>query len=216
MGQDTIRIEKAYDALAAELAREFADEHEKKPMDREMLRRFAREIGSRAPVWDLGCGNGETTACLKKLGLEVSGLDLSEGMLAQARELHPGIRFQKGDMLRLECRDGSIAGITAFYAIIHLTNEQVRTAFREIYRVLQPDGVLLLTHHIGDGTMHLDEFLGKKIDIDFMFFATDFITGCLEETGFKEIEATEREPYPGVEYQSRRAYVFARKPAGRV
>ena len=40
----------------------------------------------------------------------------------------------------------------------------------------------------------------------------DFILGCLKDNGFEEIEIIERDPYPGVEYQSRRAYVFAMKP----
>ena len=69
-----------------------------------------------------------------------------------------------------------------------------------------------MTFHIGEKTIHLDEFLGKKTDIDFMFFTTDFILGCLKDGGFEKIEIIEREPYPGVEYESRRAYVFAKKP----
>jgi len=60
--------------------------------------------------------------------------------------------------------------------------------------------------------MHVDEFLGKKVDIDFMFFTSDFILGCLKDSGFEKIEISEREPYAGVEYESRRAYVFANKP----
>jgi hypothetical protein len=44
-----------------------------------------------------------------------------------------------------------------------------------------------------------------------MFFNTDFIYSCLKKIGFKKIEIIEREPYPGVEYESRRAYVFAKK-----
>ena len=55
-------------------------------------------------------------------------------------------------------------------------------------------------------------FLGQKVEIDFMFFTSDFIRRCLEKIGFKKIEIIEREPYPGVEYESRRAYVFAIKP----
>jgi len=61
----------------------------------------------------------------------------------------------------------------------------------------------------------LSEFLGKVVDLDFMFFRTDFISRCLEDVGFEGIEVIERDPYPGVEYQSRRAYVFARKPTRR-
>ncbi len=85
--------------------------------------------------------------------------------------------------------------------------------FRETFRVLQPSGLFLFTYHIGDETLHIEEFLGKKIDIDFMFFNTDFISGCLQDCGFTKIELIEREPYPDIEYESRRAYVFAKKPS---
>jgi hypothetical protein len=73
---------------------------------------------------------------------------------------------------------------------------------------------VLFTYHIGEDTIHLDDFLGKKVDIDFMFFTNDFITGCLKGKGFEKIETIEREPYPNVEFQSRRAYVFAKKDSG--
>jgi len=76
-------------------------------------------------------------------------------------------------------------------------------------------GIFLFTYHIGEGTIHLNEFLGKKIDMDFMFFNAHFISRCLRDGGFEKIEIIEREPYPGVEYQSRRAYVFVTKPAMR-
>lgn len=213
MAQDLHKIEAAYDSIAREYAEAFQGEHEQKPMDREMLRRFMREMGERRPVWDLGCGPGQTARFLNDLGLPVSGLDLSSKILEQARASHPGIRFQKGSLLNLKFDSGSIAGVVSFYAIVHFSKGQTRNALREIHRALQPSGLLLLTFHIGEETMRLDEFLGKQVDIDFMFFTTDFIRGCLEKCGFEGIDIIERDPYPGVEYQSRRAYVFAVKPA---
>ena len=206
------RIENMYDAIAKEWAEAFAGEHEKKPKDQEMLCRFSQEIGDRRPVWDFGCGPGNTTKYLKDLGIEISGLDLSEKILEQAKTINPEIHFQKGNILDLEFENESIAGVVAFYAIVHFSAEQVGTAFREVFRVLQPGGIFLLTYHIGEEKTHLDEFLGKKVDIDVVFFTADFISGCLKNSGFEKIEIIEREPYPGVEYQSRRAYVFAMKP----
>jgi hypothetical protein len=38
--------------------------------------------------------------------------------------------------------------------------------------------------------------------------------GFLESAGFQVGEIIEREPYPGVEHESRRAYIFAEKPPG--
>jgi len=212
MEQDLNRIENLYDTLAKEYAETFSGEHEKKPKDQEILHRFSQEIGDRRPVWDFGCGPGQTTKYLKNLGIEISGLDLSEKILEQARTIHPEIHFRKGNILELGFENDSIAGVVTFYAIVHFSEDQVRRACHEVFRVLQPGGILLLTHHIGENTIHLDEFLGKKVDIDFMFFTTDFIFSCLKDSGFEKIEIIEREPYPGVEYESRRAYVFAIKP----
>jgi ubiquinone/menaquinone biosynthesis C-methylase UbiE len=212
MGQNINKVESLYDSVAKEYAETFSDEHEKKPKDREILQRFSQEIGDRRPVWDLGCGPGQTTKYLNDLGIEVSGLDLSEKILEQARTINREIHFQKGNILELKFDNNSIAGLVAFYAIVHFTKEQVMTAFSEIFRVLQQGGLFLFTYHIGDKTIHLNEFLDKKVDIEFMFFTSNYISNCLNDVGFREIEIIEREPYPRVEYQSRRAYAFAVKP----
>ena len=212
MGQNLSKVENLYDSIAKEYAETFFGEHEKKPKDQEILHRFSQEIKDRRPVWDFGCGPGQTTEYLKNLGIEISGLDLSERILEQARTIHPKIHFRKGNILELEFENDSIAGVVAFYAIVHFTEAQVGMAFREIFRVLQPGGLFLLTYHIGEETIHINEFLGKKVDIDFMFFTPVFIRNCLKDGGFKNIKMIEREPYPGVEYESRRAYVFAIKP----
>lgn len=213
MEKNLKKIERIYDSVAREYAETFSADHDKKPKDREMLNRFAKEVGGGGPVWDLGCGPGQTTRFLKDHGIEIAGLDLSEKLLEQAKTIHPDIHFKRGNVLGLEFEDDSIAGVVAFYTIIHFTTEHVEKFFREVFHVLQPGGIFLLTYHIGEETIHLEEFLGKTIDINFMFFAADFIAGCLERAGFEEIETIEREPYPGIEYQSRRAYVFAKKPA---
>ena len=70
----------------------------------------------------------QTTRYLKDLGIDISGLDLSEKKIKQARTLHPEINFRKGNILDLEFDNDSMAGIVAFYAIVHFSDEQVDIA----------------------------------------------------------------------------------------
>jgi SAM-dependent methyltransferase len=206
-------IRKCYDAVAREYADRFAGELEHKPLDRELLSRFATEVRGRGEVCDLGCGPGQTTAYLHGRGVHVSGLDVSAGLLREAARLHPGVRFERGDMLALPRAEGTVVGVVAFYAIVHCSPAQLRRALAEMYRVLQPGGRLLLAFHAGEGAVHVEDFLGRPVTLDFFYFSPAVIGEELAGAGFVRVERIiERDPYPDVEYPSRRAYVFASKP----
>jgi len=114
-------------------------------------------------------------------------------------------------MLALPILDAALAGLAAFYAIVHFSPADLRRAFFEMHRVLKPDGRLLLAFHIGEGSVHVEEFLGRRVAMDFMFFMPTQVAAELEVAGFVVDEVVERDPYPEVEYPSRRAYLFARR-----
>jgi SAM-dependent methyltransferase len=212
MEQTSDYIRACYDAVAREYAERYAGELAHKPLDRELLGRFASEVRGRGQVYDLGCGPGQTTAFLHGCGASVRGLDLSADLLREAQQRHPGVEFEPGDMLALPLADASLAGVVAFYAIVHLSPAGLRRALEEMHRVLRPGGRLLLAFHAGERSIHVDEFLGRSVALDFVFFSPQGITGELFRAGFVAVEAIERDPYPEVEYPSRRAYLFARKP----
>ena len=130
MGQHPEKVAKMYDAVATEYTEKFCGEHEKKPKDREILFRFSQAVAGKKPIWDFGCGPGQTTQYLRDLGIEISGLDLSEKLIEQAIMIHPEITFRKGNILDLEFENESIAGIVAFYAIVHFSQAQLKKAFR--------------------------------------------------------------------------------------
>jgi len=211
MSQSPEHVRACYDAVAGEYAERFDGELAHKPLDRELLDRFAGQVRGGGLVYDLGCGHGETTAFLQNAGVQIRGLDLTPQLLAEAAKRHPDVDFIQGDMLALPCADSSLAGVIAFYSIVHFGPTQLPLALSEMHRVLKPGGRVLLSFHAGPGLVHVDEFLGKPVSLDFMFFPTGFIADLLSQTGFTAVEIIERDPYPNVEYPSRRAYVFARK-----
>src|SRR6516162_10763993 len=163
MGHTSEYIRTCYDAVAREYAERFADELSHKPLDRELLARFALEVQGRGEVYDLGCGPGQTTAFLHGCGVSVRGLDISAELVREARQRHPGLIFEQGDMLALPVADASVAGVIAFYAIVHLSPAGLRRALAEMHRVLRPGGRLLLAFHIGEGAVHVENFLGRAV-----------------------------------------------------
>lgn len=201
----------SYDRVAEEYAAQLAGELAHKPLDRELLDRFAERVRGRGPVCDLGCGPGQVARYLHDRGVDVFGLDLSPRMIAVAARLHPAVVFGTGDLRGLDAADGAWAGIAAFYAIVHCAAPDRGRAFAEMWRVLQPGGVLLLAFHVGREVVHRDELWGVPVQLDFLFFEPGVIERELETAGFELEETIERPPYPDVEYPSRRAYVFARR-----
>ncbi len=206
-------VESGYDAIADEYALRIYDELRHKPRDRELLDRFAESVRNRGMACDLGCGPGQVARYLQRRGIRVCGVDLSEGMLQRARQLNPGIDFHRGDMRALPFAENAWAGIAAFYAIVNLSAGDVAQASREMWRVLQPGGQLLLSFHLGEDVAQVEEDIwGCGVSLEFTFFRAATVLGYMREAGFEIEEVIERDPYaPDVEYQSRRAYIFAHK-----
>jgi len=212
-GKTTRSIRESYDRIADEYALRIFNELQHKPLDRDLLNRFAAEMAGRGKVSDIGCGPGHVARYLHDAGTNVFGLDLSTKMLEQARRLNPDISFREGNMTALDLEDETLAGIVSFYAIVNIPKESLPLVFREMARVLCPGGMLLLAFHMGDEVLQEKELWGRPISMDFFLFQPSTIREYIELAGLHIQEIIEREPYaPEVEYQSRRAYVFARKP----
>ena len=93
---------------------------------------------------------GRITAHLRQLGVDAFGIDLSPGMIEVARRDHPGLRFDLGSMTDLALADASMAGLVAWYSLIHVPDDEISPVFAHFQRVLRPGGPLLLSFHVGD------------------------------------------------------------------
>ena len=210
---DFTDCQTSYDQVADEYARRLFGELQHKPLDRALLDRFAASAREAAGlVCDMGCGPGQVARYLHERGVRVCGVDLSATMVELARRLTPGVEFQQGDMMALDVPDATWSGIVAFYSIIHIPRGSLTRALGELRRVLRPGGPLLLAFHVGEETIHLEEWWDRKVCVDFFFLQPAEVADALRAAGFELEETIEREPYPEVEHPSRRAYVFARKP----
>jgi SAM-dependent methyltransferase len=207
-----MNTQTSYDLVADEYVRRIFDELQHKPLDRLLLDRFAASVREVGLACDMGCGPGQVARYLHEQGVEVCGVDLSPTMVERARCLTPGVEFRQGNMLALDIPDETWAGITAFYSLIHIPRGDLARVLSELRRVLRPGGLLLVSFHIGEDSIHLDEWWGQQVCVDFFLFQSAEMAGYLTAAGFEIEEIIEREPYPDVEHQSRRSYIFARRP----
>jgi len=203
-------VRESYDSAADAYASHLAAELDRKPLDRHLLNRFAEAVRGGGLVADLGCGPGHVAKYLKDQGVSVVGIDLSSEMIRCATSRNPGIEFRVGDMRALDVPPASLAGVVAFYAIVHFRAAELGAVLAEMRRVLTPGGLALLAFHVGDEVAHVDNLFGAPVNLDFVFHPPHAVVEALRASRFTVVEHTEREPYEGAEYPSRRCYLLAR------
>lgn len=100
-------------------------------------------IGKR--VLDLGCNCGYGTYLLSQTCNRVTGVDVSPVAIKTARTKyrHDNVSFQMIDGITLPFESETFDVIISFQVIEHIADYD--SYFREIRRVLKPDGILLLT-----------------------------------------------------------------------
>lgn len=90
-------------------------------------------------VVDLGCGNGALTQKLADRGYRVLGVDDSAEMVAEARALHPGLPFQKGDAVTFQLEEK--ADVIFSNAVLHwIDGSRQQALARNVAAQLKPGG----------------------------------------------------------------------------
>ncbi|MEV1142264.1 class I SAM-dependent methyltransferase [Micromonospora sp. NPDC049799] len=213
MTEDFLRDTRAaYDAVAEPYTELFGEELADNLWDGAFLDAYARIV--RGPVLDVGCGPGRVTAYLDQRGLDVSGVDLSPGMVAAARRAYPELRFVEGSMTALDVPDASLGGVVAWYSVIHVPDDVLPAVLAEFHRVLVPGGHLALAFQVGDEPRRPTVMFGAPVALTFHRRRPDAVADLLARAGLPVRVRLVREPeaHPTHTEETPQAYLLARKP----
>ncbi len=193
--QDSYIPPRSYDALTPLYDRLIGAFMREREFKHELIRQINLQPGGR--VLDMGCGTGTLLMMIASAdpAAELFGIDADENVLRIARQKIQAAgldsRLDHGMAYQLPYADTSLDQVTSSLVTHHLTLDNKRRAFKEIYRVLRPGG----TVHIADfgRPRHVWARLIKPF-VEDLEEAHDNLDGklpsLLREAGFAEVQET--------------------------
>lgn len=148
------------------------------------LHNFAKLLKSGDRVLDVGCAGGRDSKVLADYGLRVTGIDLVEDFLREARRLVPKGDFLKMDLCDIDFDDESFHGIYAAAVLLHAERESVPLVLRDFFRVLKIGGVLFVGVKEGSGSELVSDRLSNGLSRMFTYFSQEEMERYLKDAGF--------------------------------
>lgn len=159
----------AYDKIADKYVEAYS---ENDLTDYKYLDDFIALLGE-GKVLDMGCGCGESASYLARYGFDVTGVDFSSNMLAEAHKLYPNLKFDKQDILNTSYESKSFDGITLTYVVNHFNQEGLILLKKEIDRLLKDDGIIFISFHVGNEEKNVTDPLDDSVKIYYNFLNID-------------------------------------------
>jgi SAM-dependent methyltransferase len=160
--------------------------------ERGLLDRFMAMVGRPgAIILDIGCGSGRDTQYLREKGAVILGVDISRGMLREARR-----RLGEGILAQMDMRSPGLAGgvfdgVWANGCIYHVPKGEVAGVLEEVRRVLKARGVFSFNFKAGRGEGLEDNPRsyggGARF---FAYYTLREMKGYLERAGLEVAEVT--------------------------
>jgi SAM-dependent methyltransferase len=205
------RVRATYDAVASAYADALEDELSGRPFERWLLQHVA-DLAAGSPVVEVGCGPGHVTAHLAQVGADVTGVDFSERMVAEARRRFPQTSYEHADLralLRPPRADGWGA-VVAWYSLIHFAPSELPEVLAGLVRPLRAGGWLVFGGHAGSGLRRITEWFGQAVEVDVVLHDPATVAAMFEAAGLTDVSWFRRGPLPGLAETTERCYVLGR------
>jgi SAM-dependent methyltransferase len=206
------KMKSSYDICSKNYYKLFHDDIMKHDFDQKLLFRFLDLMINNPIICDMGCGPAaQYGGFIQAHCNQVHGVDISENNLCLAAGLYPDIHFHCNDMTETDFSESSLDGIVSFYSLFHIPKNKTEDLFKEYFRVLKPEGIILLVTHKGEYENTFSEIWGHKgLSIFANFHKKSELENPCLTAGFETIDIFSKESY--YDFPKERLVLFAKKP----
>ncbi len=183
---------------------------------RTLARLFERYLPREGLIIEAGCGLGGWVKYLTLRGYDIVGIDRDPSVIRRAKSADPEIPVEMGDIVKMRFSDGSVAACMSLGVIEHF-EDGPRLPLSEIFRILAPGGVALLTvptnclarrlivHPLRSAVLWMAKGLGREIYFGEYRYGRREIQNHIQKAGFKvvgfdwdDIEMADTERHIGI------------------
>lgn len=170
----------AYNAQAEQYDNETKDFWTNFPIG--FLEKFSSLAGTN--LVDLGCGPGRDAVLLRSLGHNVTCVDASQSMVKLCEQ--QGFEAICADFLSLPFESDQFNGAWAYTSLLHVPKSQIKTALKEIIRVVKNDGFIGIGMIEGDSEQYV---ISKKVSLPrfFAYYSPAELEKVFTESGLRVI-----------------------------
>lgn len=151
------------------------------------LAQFTKLLPKGGKVLDAGCGSGRDTMLFLQGGFDATGIDLSSGLIEEAKKENPECKFLVGDMRHLPFPNNDFDGVWASASLLHFeTRQDVEKSIQEFNRVLKKHGILYVSVKLQTGKEKTGLEEDKRFTEPrfFQYFTQDEIHELIKDGGF--------------------------------
>ncbi|TFF87101.1 MAG: class I SAM-dependent methyltransferase [Promethearchaeota archaeon] len=146
------------------------------------LEQFSSLLPKNGHILDVGTGIGIPTAkFLAEKGFEVTGIDISETMINEAKKNVPKANFIEMNALEMPFEKNKFDGIISVYTLFHIPRIEHENLFKKFYEILRPKGILMINSGVSESEGR-SNFFG--VPMFWSNFSPDKTLSLVKKTGF--------------------------------
>ncbi len=147
-------------------------------------------LPAKATILDVGCGSGVKSKYFSERGFSVTGIDISDGLLAIARRIAPSAEFRELSMYDLDSLDESYDLVFAQASLLHIPKSDAAAIVASMYRLTKPGGYVYLAvkeskeGRPDEATLKEDDY-GYEYERFFSYFRMEELEGYFRDAGLQ-------------------------------